>query len=182
MGPREASRVWSRHVLNCAVVEAALPRDATVVDVGSGAGLPGVVLALARPDLHVTLVEPLLRRSAFLTEVVEALGLGQVEVVRARAEELAGERVFDVATARAVAPLRRLVPWVLPLCRDGGELVAMKGSAAAAELTEAADVIARYGGTNVRIDTVGDGLVEPPPVVVRIQSSGQVPRSRKGRC
>jgi 16S rRNA (guanine527-N7)-methyltransferase len=181
LGPREASRIWSRHVLNCAVVEAALPHDASVVDIGSGAGLPGIVLALARPDLTVTLVEPLLRRATFLTEVVDALGLGQVEVVRARAEDLAGERAFDVATARAVAPLRRLVPWALPLCRSGGELIAMKGSAAATELTEAADVIAKYGGRNARIDTIGAGLVERPALVVRIQSTGHMSRSRKGR-
>jgi 16S rRNA (guanine527-N7)-methyltransferase len=181
LGPREAGRVWTRHVLNCAVVESALPHAATVVDIGSGAGLPGIVLALARPDLEVTLVEPLLRRSTFLDEVVDALGLRRVEVVRARAEDLAGDRAFDAATARAVAPLRHLVPWALPLCRSGGELVALKGSTAATELADAAEVIARFGGTNARIETVGVGLVEPPAVVVRIQSSGQGPRNRKGR-
>jgi 16S rRNA (guanine527-N7)-methyltransferase len=181
LGPREVPRIWRRHLLNCAVVGEAIPRAAAVVDIGSGAGLPGLVLAISRPDLSMTLVEPLLRRSAFLTEVVEQLELDQVEVVRARAEELIGTRVFDAATARAVAPLPRLVPWALPLCRRGGELLAMKGAKASQELADAAEVIAAYGGIGARIDTVGVGLVEPPTTLVRIQSSGQVAASRKGR-
>jgi 16S rRNA (guanine527-N7)-methyltransferase len=183
LGPREVSRVWARHILNCAVIESMLPRRASVVDIGSGAGLPGLVLALARPDLSVTLLEPLLRRATFLTEVVQELRLERVDVVRARAEELARTRggTFDVVTARAVAPLTRLVPWAMPLCRPGGELIAMKGSSAAAEVAEAEPVIARSGGRDVRIEVLGVGLVEPPTTVVRIQSIGQVSPSGKGR-
>jgi 16S rRNA (guanine527-N7)-methyltransferase len=181
IGPRETQRIWSRHILNCAVVEQVVPREAHVVDIGSGAGLPGVVIAIARPDLRVTLVEPMLRRCRFLAEVIAALSLDQVEVIRARAEDLIGTATFDVATARAVAPLNRLVPWALPLCKKGGELVAMKGAGAADELSEARDAIADYGGTHARIERVGVGLVEPPPTVVRIQSIGQVSASGKGR-
>jgi 16S rRNA (guanine527-N7)-methyltransferase len=181
VGPAEAERMWSRHVLNCAVVGEAVPRSATVVDIGSGAGLPGIVLALSRFDLSVTLVEPLQRRAAFLDEVAADLRIGNVEVVRARAESLIGARLFDIATARAVAPLSRLVPWALPLCRSGGELLAMKGQKAADELAAAADVIAAFGGRSARIDTVGIGLAEPPTMLVRIQSSGQITASRKGR-
>jgi 16S rRNA (guanine527-N7)-methyltransferase len=183
IGPRETDRVWGRHILNCAVVEAALPHGASVLDLGSGAGLPGLVLALARPDLSVTLLEPLLRRATFLEETVDELGLERVDVVRARAEEFADghAHTFDVVTARAVAPLTRLVPWAMPLCRVGGELVAMKGSSAAAELEDARAVIGRSGGSNPRIEVLGVGLVEPPTTVVRIQSARQVSPSGKGR-
>jgi 16S rRNA (guanine527-N7)-methyltransferase len=181
VGPREASRIWSRHVLNCAVLQLVMPSGAAVVDIGSGAGLPGVVLALARPDLAVTLLEPMQRRATFLNEVVNELGLERVEVVRARAGEFAGEARFDVATARAVAPLSKLVPWGLPLCRPGGELVAMKGSGAADELAAARQAIARSGGTDARIESIGVGLVEPPTTVVRIKSTRQAPPSGKGR-
>ncbi len=116
IGPREAPRLWERHLLNCAVLAELLPEGATVCDIGSGAGLPGLVVAIARPDLRVTLVEPLLRRTTFLDEVVDELGLaGSVEVVRGRAEELHGARTFDVVTSRAVAPLERLLAWSMPL-------------------------------------------------------------------
>ena len=116
IGPREAPRIWERHLLNCAAVAELIPEGATVVDVGSGAGLPGMVLAVARPDLTVTLVEPLARRTAFLTEAVASLGLEQTTVVRARAEECVGKLpAADVVTARAVAPLDRLAGWCLPL-------------------------------------------------------------------
>src|SRR3954449_533182 len=111
IGPREAPRLWERHLLNCAVVAEMIPYGASVLDVGSGAGLPGIVLAVARPDLSVTLVEPLARRTTFLTEAVDTLGLGTtVTVVRARAEEALrnGTPTADVVTARAVAPLDRL--------------------------------------------------------------------------
>jgi 16S rRNA (guanine527-N7)-methyltransferase len=181
IGPRETARIWNRHILNCAVVEAVIPREASVADIGSGAGLPGIVLALARPDLSMTLLEPLLRRATFLTETVESLGLDRVGVVRARAEDYAGQATFDVVTARAVAPLSRLVPWSMSLCRPGGELVAMKGSSVAEELEHAAAVIARHGGGAPRIETLGTGLVEPPTTVVRIQSIGQASPSGRGR-
>jgi 16S rRNA (guanine527-N7)-methyltransferase len=181
VGPREAGRIWTRHVLNCAVVESAIPARATVVDVGSGAGLPGLVLAIARPDLTVTLVEPLLRRATFLAEVVADLALPRVVIVRARAEDLPVDVRYDIATARAVAPLRRLVPWTLPLCRVGGELIALKGSSAREEIADAQPVIAKCGGADVRVETVGDGLVDPAPTIVRIRSTGHGSPHREGR-
>lgn len=145
IGPREVSRIWERHLLNCAVLTDLVPDSATTCDVGSGAGLPGMVWAVARPDLSVTLVEPLLRRATFLTEVVSALGLDNCEVVRARAEELHGRRRFDVVTARAVAPLRRLLEWTMPLVAPDGMLLAMKGARAEQEVAEAAPVWRRLG-------------------------------------
>ena len=131
IGPREAPRLWERHLVNCALLADLVPRDSTVCDIGSGAGLPGLVLAIARPDLRVTLVEPLLRRTTFLEEVVADLGLDHVEVVRGRAESLHGRRRFDVVTSRAVAPLGRLLDWSMPLVAPTGALVAMKGSSVA---------------------------------------------------
>jgi 16S rRNA (guanine527-N7)-methyltransferase len=121
IGPREAPRLWDRHLLNCAVISDGIPDGVDVCDVGSGAGLPGLVLALRRPDLRVTLVEPLLRRTDFLSQVVHDLGLDdQVEVVRGRAEELHGRVEFAVVTSRAVAPMPRLLDWSWPLVRPGG--------------------------------------------------------------
>src|SRR4051812_22656987 len=123
IGPREAPRLWDRHLVNCALLAPLLPSQATVCDIGSGAGLPGLVLAIARPDLEVTLVEPLLRRTTFLDEVVAALGLAQVTVVRGRAEALHGVAQFDVVTSRAVAPLDRLLGWSMPLVAANGALL-----------------------------------------------------------
>src|SRR5690606_18259323 len=117
-----------RHLLNSGVLTAELAEGISLCDVGTGAGLPGMVVAIARPDLKVTLVEPLLRRTTFLDEVVEALGLENVEVIRGRADLLHGERTFDVVTSRAVAPLDRLLEWSMPLVAPHGELVALKGS------------------------------------------------------
>jgi 16S rRNA (guanine527-N7)-methyltransferase len=145
IGPREAPRLWERHVLNCAAVASLVPGGSTVCDIGSGAGLPGLVLAIIRPDLRVELVEPLLRRTTFLTEAVGALGLENVTVTRSRAEALHGHRQFDVVTSRAVAPLGRLLEWSMPLVAPEGALVAMKGSSVSEELEEAADVLARLG-------------------------------------
>ena len=129
--------MWERHLLNCAVLAEAIPTGVTLVDLGSGAGLPGLVLAIVRPDLRVTLVEPLERRTVFLQEAVEALGLGDVEVVRGRAEALHGERVFDVVTSRALAPLDRLLAWSMPLVAPEGVLLAMKGRSLEAEIAAA---------------------------------------------
>jgi len=137
IGPREVPRLWERHLLNSAVLAEHVPADATVCDVGTGAGLPGVVLSIARPDVRVTLLEPLLRRTTFLEEVVADLGLDNAEVVRGRAEELHGRRTFDVVTARAVAPLPRLLGWTMPLVAPTGRLLAMKGSSAAQEVADA---------------------------------------------
>lgn len=176
LGPREVPRLWERHLLNCAVVvdpgAGLVPTGAAVADVGSGAGLPGLVWALARPDLRVTLLEPLLRRATFLTEAVAALGVGErVRVERVRAEDIARQPAtaahYDVVTARAVAPLERLAGWTLPLVRIGGALVALKGSSAGEELAVAEPVLRRYGVTEVAVIGCGAGVVTPPTTVVR---------------
>ena len=145
IGPREASRIWDRHLINCGLLERLIPDSSTVCDIGSGAGLPGLVVAAARPDLRVTLVEPLLRRTTFLAEMVDLLGLDNVEVIRGRAEALHGRRVFDVVTSRAVAPLPRLVEWSMPLVASVGMLAAMKGSSAQTEVDEAASDLRQWG-------------------------------------
>jgi 16S rRNA (guanine527-N7)-methyltransferase len=137
IGPREAPRLWERHVLNSLALSTAVPPGASVIDLGSGAGLPGLVLAIGRPELEVTLVEPLLRRARFLDEAVTALGLTRVRVVRERAEALHGGARYDVVTARALAPLDRLLTWAMPLVAPRGVLLAMKGSSAAAEVAAA---------------------------------------------
>jgi 16S rRNA (guanine527-N7)-methyltransferase len=173
IGPREAPRIWERHLLNCAVVADLIPSGASVVDVGSGAGLPGMVLAVVRPDLAVTLIEPLARRTAFLTEAVAALGLDRTTVVRARAEECVGKLPgADVVTARAVAPLDRLAGWCLPLVAAGGRLLALKGANADAELasllSEHAAMLDRLGAGAAVVRSCGDGVLEEPTTVVEI--------------
>lgn len=185
IGPREAPRIWDRHLLNCAAAAELIPTEASVVDVGSGAGLPGIVLAVARPDLSVTLVEPLARRTAFLAEVVTVLGLDQsVTVVRGRAEELvrgssAGSiSPADVITARAVAPLDRLAAWCLPLAALGGRLLALKGASAADEVAEHRDAVRRLGGAVPVVQRCGVGLIDPPTTVVEIVRE-RVGRGRK---
>nr|WP_239165743.1 16S rRNA (guanine(527)-N(7))-methyltransferase RsmG [Catellatospora citrea] len=188
IGPREAPRLWDRHLLNCAAVAELISPSATVVDVGSGAGLPGIVLAVARPDISVILVEPLARRTAFLEEAVAALGLtGQVTVVRGRAEEQIGLLSADVVTARAVAPLDRLAGWCLPLASPGGRLLALKGMSAADEIVEHGDAVARLGGGTPVIHQCGVGLIDPPTTVVEIVREREVvpktakPSRRAGR-
>lgn len=143
IGPREVPRLWDRHLLNCGLLSPVVPEGARVVDLGSGAGLPGLVLALARPDLAVTLVEPMLRRTTFLTEACALLGLDDVRVIRGRAEDLRGE-TYDVVTARALAPLPRLLGWALPLVARDGALLAMKGASAADEVDAAAAELHRW--------------------------------------
>jgi 16S rRNA (guanine527-N7)-methyltransferase len=168
IGPREVPRLWERHLINCALVTDLVAADATVCDVGSGAGLPGLVMAIRRPDLSVSLVEPLLRRTTFLDEVVSELALDNVEVVRCRAEELHGRRSFDVVTSRAVAPMDRLSRWSLPLVRTGGTFLAMKGSSVQAELDSAAQVISAGRGKLDGVVELGRDLIDPPVRVVRI--------------
>ncbi len=180
LGPREAPRLWSRHILNCAVLSDLVPTGSALADLGSGAGLPGCVLAIARPDVHVTLIEPLLRRSVFLLEVRESLHLDNVEVVRARADEVRRPTAFDLVTARAVAPLHMLVQWALPLCRAGGELVAVKGKSASAELRRARPVMRQLDAGPVSIEQLGTGVLEVATTVVRIQSNGQRSSGRRG--
>ncbi|WP_310528023.1 16S rRNA (guanine(527)-N(7))-methyltransferase RsmG [Nocardioides sp.] len=155
IGPREAPRLWDRHLLNCAVLGEAIPLDVSVCDVGSGAGLPGLVLAIARPDLRITLVEPLLRRTTFLEEAVEQLGLTQVTVVRGRAEEVKERHGFDVVTSRAVAPLERLLRWSMPLVAPNGALVAMKGASVAEEIELARPTLRRLHCAEPEILTLG---------------------------
>ncbi len=166
IGPREVPRLWERHLLNCAVVSELVPEGATVCDVGSGAGLPGIVLAIRRPDLEVTLLEPLLRRTTFLELAVDELGLANVVVRRGRAEETRDAQ-FDVVTSRAVAPMDRLATWSLPLTRGGGLFLAMKGSTATAEVEEHRAVVQRLGGREISIESVGGPWLSEPVTVVR---------------
>ena len=162
IGPREAPRVWDRHLVNSALLAQVVPEGATVCDIGSGAGLPGVVLAIARPDVTVTLVEPLLRRTVFLEEVVAALGLDHVRVVRGRADALHGVETFDVVTSRAVAPLPRLLDWSMPLVAPGGALIALKGSSVTDEVAAASNDLERWGcGTPEVLVLDAEGLAEP---------------------
>lgn len=169
MGPREVPRLWDRHILNCAVIGELIKEDETVFDVGSGAGLPGLPLAIARPDVSITLIEPLLRRSTFLERAVEALGLENVRVVRGRAEEKAVRAdvgLADVVTSRAVAPLERLSKWSAPLVRGGGRMIAIKGSSAAEEIERDRAVVGRAGISDLRVVTCGAVLETPTTVVV----------------
>lgn len=172
IGPREAPRLWERHVLNCALLAPVLPEGACVADIGSGAGLPGLVLAIARPDVTVTLIEPLLRRTTFLEETVAALDLTNVVVVRGRADALHGTSDFDVVTSRAVAPLGRLLEWSMPLVAPHGALVAMKGSSAPEEIEAAAAVLSRLGCAEPIVETWGGddaALADVSPIrVVRV--------------
>ncbi|AYL37042.1 16S rRNA (guanine(527)-N(7))-methyltransferase RsmG [Streptomyces fungicidicus] len=170
IGPREVPRLWERHLLNCAVLSEVVPEGVTVCDVGSGAGLPGIPLALVREDLKITLLEPLLRRTNFLTEVVELLGLDHVTVVRGRAEEVMGKLTpVHVVTARAVAPLDRLATWGIPLLRPYGEMLALKGDTAEEELKSAATALSKLGAVETSIVHVGEGVVDPMSTVVRVE-------------
>ncbi|WP_328632950.1 16S rRNA (guanine(527)-N(7))-methyltransferase RsmG [Streptomyces sp. NBC_00356] len=170
IGPREVPRLWERHILNCAVLSEVVPEGVTVCDVGSGAGLPGIPLALVRPDLKITLLEPLLRRTTFLTEVVELLGLDHVTVVRGRAEEVLGTLTpVHVVTARAVAPLDRLAAWGVPLLRPYGEMLALKGDTAEEELKSAATALSKLGAVETSVLHVGEGIVDPLSTVVRVE-------------
>ena len=170
IGPREVPRLWSRHVLNCAVVEELIPEGARVADVGSGAGLPGLCLALARPDLQITLIEPLERRVQWLEEVVADLGLTGVRVLRSRAEQAKDEvGDVDVVTARAVSALVGLVDITLPLLRGTGELLALKGRSAAEVVEMARRKLNRYGVRSIDIVVAGADLLEEPTTVVRVQ-------------
>ncbi|TSD99259.1 16S rRNA (guanine(527)-N(7))-methyltransferase RsmG [Skermania sp. ID1734] len=180
LGPREVDRIWDRHLLNCAVIAELIGTGESVVDVGSGAGLPGIPLAIARPDLKVTLVEPLLRRTKFLVEFVESLGL-DVVIVRGRAEqpgviqEVGGA---DVVTSRAVAPLDKLVKWSFPLLHDHGRMLAIKGSSAVSEVASHRASLLKAGAGKLDIVECGAGIVDPPTIVVR---ADRVPRRHQRR-
>jgi len=174
IGPREVPRLWERHVLNCAVIADAFPEGSTVIDVGSGAGLPGLALAIVRPDLVVHLVEPMHRRTAWLAEATAVLDLDRVTVHRGRAEELAGLLRGPFVTARAVARLGSLARWCRPLLEDDGLLVAMKGSSAATELEQDHDALVALGMVHAEIREHGAGLVDPPTVTVCLTFAGAV--------
>ena len=179
LGPREVDRVWTRHILNCAVVadpsvDLVRPQD-HVADVGSGAGLPGLVWAIARPDIRVTLIEPLLRRADYLTSVLSQLTQtdasisDRVMVLRTRAEDLVRAeepQVFDVVTARAVAPMNRLLGWTAPLVRQGGRLVAVKGQSAFDEVEQCREQARLMGMDDLVVRTIGTGVLNPPTTVI----------------
>lgn len=169
IGPREVDRLWDRHILNSAALGELIQNGDRVVDIGSGAGLPGLPLAIALPDLAVTLVEPMLRRTEFLAEVVAALGL-PVQVHRGRAEEPATREAYgdaDVVTSRAVADLVKLTRWSLPLLRPGGRMLALKGERAADEVAEHGAAMARLGARDIEVVRCGVGYLSPPTTVVR---------------
>ncbi|AMB59867.1 16S rRNA (guanine(527)-N(7))-methyltransferase RsmG [Microterricola viridarii] len=166
IGPLELPRLWTRHVLNCAIV-APLLRPGLVGDVGSGAGLPGLVLAIARPDVNFVLIEPMERRVAWLNSQVQELGLQNVEVLRARAEETKREGSFDQVTARAVSALRTLLPLTAPLLKRGGELVLMKGAGAPAEIGAAEKAIRKYKLSAVEVLVLGEGILSEETRVIR---------------
>ena len=165
LGPRELPRLWTRHILNSSVVAELIPEGKTVADIGSGAGLPGIPLAIARPNNDFTLIEPMERRSDWLLEIVDELGLKNVTVLRARAEEV-GE-VFDIATARAVSALPKLLRLAIPMVRHGGEVLALKGSKAADEVAEAKKLQKKLGISGFEILSTGTKFLAEPTVVVR---------------
>ena len=168
IGPREVPRLWDRHLMNCAVIAELIDSGSgTLADIGSGAGLPGVVLALVLPAVRVTLIEPLERRARFLAECVSELELTNASVVRGRAEDVAGQVAADVVTARAVAPLDRLVPLAVGVARKRGMILAIKGSGAAEELEHARPVLRRVGARSAEVLRVGHGKVSPATTVVR---------------
>jgi len=165
IGPLELPRLWTRHILNSAIV-APLLRPGRVGDVGTGAGLPGLVLAIARPDVDFVLIEPMERRVAWLNDQVRELGLRNVEVVRARAEEVRLAEKLDQVTARAVSALRKLLPLTAPLLRDGGELVLMKGAGAQAEVDASTKELRKYKVSGVEVRTLGEGVLAEPTRVI----------------
>jgi len=175
IGPRETARLWDRHLMNCAAVAELVPPACSVIDLGSGAGLPGVVIAMLRPEATVVLLEPMARRVAFLQECVRVLGLGHTSVCRGRAEDLAGQVAADVVTARAVAPMERLAGLALGLARPGGLVLAMKGAGAAEELARAGPVLARLRARDVAVVHPGSGKVSPPPTVIRLSAPAAAP-------
>ena len=172
IGPNEVPRLWERHLLNSAAVASLVPGPCSLVDLGSGAGLPGIVLALLLTDSDVTLLEPALRRTIFLEECVAELGLGNASVWRARAEQAAGALAVDVVTARAVAPLDRLATLALGLLKPGGIVLAVKGAKAKAEVRAAGEALRRLGVRDVEVLVVRGGKVDPAATVVRM-TAGQ---------
>jgi 16S rRNA (guanine527-N7)-methyltransferase len=176
VGPREVPRLWDRHVLNCAVIEDAFPIGLTVIDIGSGAGLPGMAVAIARPDLDVVLVEPMRRRTDWLSAAVRELGLDNCSVRRGRAEDFHGRLTAPFVTARAVARIDRLARWAFPLLGSAGTLVAVKGRSAAEELEAARPALRRLGMVRAVVAEHGQGLVHEPTVTLDI-TVRQIPKA-----
>lgn len=181
MGPRERPRLWDRHVLGCAVLTDVIAEGHRVVDVGSGAGLPGLVMAIRRPDLEVMLVEPLHRRVVWLEDAVAALGLGNVTVHEGRAESRWGESRVEVVTARAVARIGVLARWSLPLLEGGGHLLALKGSSARTELTEDEAGLRSAGAVSWGVSQLGVDLLDPPATLVTVGIGDHAVTVTRGR-
>jgi len=165
LGPREMPKLWTRHILNSAVVAELVPDGAKVADVGSGAGLPGIPMAIVQPNAHFTLIEPMERRSDWLFMVVEQLGLKNVAVLRARAEEV-GE-VYDLVTARAVSALPKLLRLTVPLTRHGGAIIALKGGKAQEEVEESRKLSKKLGISGFELIHTGAQFLAEPTLVVR---------------
>ncbi|TQM55120.1 16S rRNA (guanine(527)-N(7))-methyltransferase RsmG [Humibacillus xanthopallidus] len=181
IGPREAPRLWDRHVLNCAIAHVAIPRHGEgqeVIDVGSGAGLPGLALAIARPDLHLHLVEPLARRTGWLSGTVAELGLANVTVHTARAESLWDRISAPWVTARAVSTIVQLAEWTLPLLQPHGTLLALKGSRAREELAQGRTALTRLGAVDASVLELGTDLLEEPTTLLTVTIGDQLDRRR----
>ncbi|MHB8185827.1 MAG: 16S rRNA (guanine(527)-N(7))-methyltransferase RsmG [Dermatophilaceae bacterium] len=181
IGPREVPRLWDRHVLNCAVIHPAIATGQMVIDVGSGAGLPGLALAIARPDLDLHLVEPMLRRTNWLSRAVDELELANVTVHRGRAEQFWGILSAPVVTARAVAQLSELAGWCLPLVLPGGSLLALKGARAAEELEANRALLHRLGAVTEALESFGRGVVDPETTVLRVVLGDCPARATRGK-
>ncbi len=182
IGPREAERIWERHLLNCAVLQELVPEGVELGDVGSGAGLPGIPVAIARPDLTVYLMEPMLRRTTWLREVIAELGLENVEIIRAKAHIVAESgQHFDVVTSRAVAALPTLAEWSMPLVRKQGQLLAIKGDSAEEELAAASGILAELGAESSEVVRCGESVLATPTTAVRIVAGrdGKVLKKKK---
>ncbi|GAA3608557.1 16S rRNA (guanine(527)-N(7))-methyltransferase RsmG [Kineosporia mesophila] len=182
IGPREAERIWERHLLNCAVLQELAPDDAELGDVGSGAGLPGIPVAIARPDLSVYLIEPMLRRTTWLREIITELGLTNVEIIRAKAHIVAESgQHFDVVTSRAVAALPTLAEWSMPLVRKDGQLLAIKGDTAEDELAAAGETLTALGAASAEVVRCGESVLGTPTTAVRIVAgrTGKVSKKKK---
>jgi 16S rRNA (guanine527-N7)-methyltransferase len=180
LGPGEAARLWDRHLINCAVVAELVPAPCSLIDLGSGPGLPGIVFAMLLPDVTVTLLEPMARRVTFLQECVAELGLANAGVVRGRAEDMAGQLTADVVAARAVAPLDKLAGLALGLVKPGGLVLAIKGASAEDEVSRARSELRRLGARDVEVLKAGEGKIDPAATVVRFTASQQ--RSPSGRA
>jgi 16S rRNA (guanine527-N7)-methyltransferase len=183
LGPREVDRLWDRHILNSAAIAELFDSNDRIADIGSGAGLPGIPLALARPDLRLTLIEPLLRRSEFLREVVDDLGL-EITIVRGRAEDRSvrqqvGE--MDAVVSRAVASLDKLTKWSLPLLRPDGRMVAIKGERAEEEIREHRRVMTSLGAVDVRVMRCGADYLDPPVTAVVARREATDPVANRSR-